>query len=357
MATISEIFGHKPVFKLPPLPNEFIIPDEPKMVAKRHVGIEVEVEKVYKETSPTSFWNTKPDNSLRDGGIEYVSKPVDGQYIPAALLELSKVLPRKADFSLRTSIHVHLNVCDWDSSQVLQYILVYLAVEPLLYKFVGRSRDKNNFCVPLYLTDLPKGLNRFAELLAVKRYERYSGLNLDALRKFGTLEFRHMHGTHDLTGKVVNWINLILSIVNYVEKNKLENTLQRICDLNTNSHYVIFVGEVFGNLSHLLDTSEVKSDLEKGVMVVKYSQLANQMGKNLFVHPDSDFSSWVKNHRPQASRSISKKDTQVAFDPNVWDTVSVDEVINSPLTPPPQPNIRPARAREFIAVNPFRRPR
>lgn len=243
------------------------------------VGIEIEME----NSSPLNhgeyerLWSFRGDGSLRNNGLEAVSLPVKGKWITNALHSLYKVIPGVV-FSHRTSIHVHLDVREFTQKQLTAFLLVYLSVESLLYRFVGKDRHENIYCVPLYLTTLVDALVDFLNKDFVKYNfgaSRYAGLNLDAIRKFGTLEFRQLHGTHDVR-KIVNWINFLIKIYDYSLSHKLEDIITKISELNTNSLYINYLNEVFGNVVTLLDLTDIKNDLEKGVKAVKQSIVSNK---------------------------------------------------------------------------------
>lgn len=245
-----------------------------------YVGIEVEMEQIY--TSIPSgpwqgLWAVRGDGSLRESGVEAVSVPVQGNWIKIALATLFKVIPR-AHFSYRTSIHIHLDVRKLTTKQLTNIILVYLSVESLLYKFVGKDRHENIYCVPLYTTGLVNSLvDLINKSLSKQNFEnqRYAGLNLDAIKKFGSIEFRHLHGTHDIN-KIINWINLIFRIYQYALAHPLDVLIKKISDLNTNSLYIAYLNDVFGDDVTLLNTNDVKTDLEKGVKAVKQSIINNK---------------------------------------------------------------------------------
>ncbi len=248
------------------------------------VGIEVEMENCTGAGGGLVdiFWIWKGDGSLRNNGAEAVSWPVRGEWIRYALKVLWDSI-KKVSFSARTSIHVHVDVRAFSQKQLTAVILVYLAVESLLYKFVGKDRHDNIYCVPLYTTTL---VNSLVDLLnkSIAKHNfsvnRYAGLNLDALRKFGTLEFRQLHGTHDVA-KVMTWINLIFKIFRYAAKNDVDSLLSKIIELNTNSLYISFVNEVFEEMAGSLDLLDLKSDLEKGVKAVKQATISNKFAHEL----------------------------------------------------------------------------
>jgi hypothetical protein len=288
-----------------------------------YIGIEIEMEGVYKSFTSGLWqylWSPRSDGSLRNGGIEVVSIPIKGVWIRRAL-KLIYATIKGVVFSNRTSIHIHLDVRALTQKQLTALILVYLAVESLLYKFVGKDRDQNIYCVPLYTTTLVKSLVDWVNKSLDKvnmGHHRYAGLNLDSLRKFGTLEFRHLHGTNDTT-KVVNWINLIFKIKQYAMRNDLTYIIDTITALNTNSNYIAFINDVFEDTVYLLDTLELKSDLEKGVKAVKQSIISNKFLMELKKTLPSDSPAFVMYQKLSKNRKEPYQFEEIRVDDFPYD--------------------------------------
>lgn len=271
---VEELIKHysKSIAALPAVVNENVF-----------VGIEVEVERCGPRDDPNGVWLYKSDGSLRNGGIEFISVPIRGKAIPASLVWLFKNLGTGYQFSPRTSIHIHMDVRHLTIQQLTGIILTYLAVEPLLYSFVRPDRAQNIYCVPLFQTELVNNLVHWMNgdfKSAQLGNSRYAGLNLDAVRKFGTIEFRQLEGTDDKE-KIITWLNLLFKIYEYGSKNQLGDIIRHICELNTNSYYIDFLNNVFGSMSLTFDLSEIKTMLEQGVKAVKQSILTNVLFQEL----------------------------------------------------------------------------
>lgn len=254
------------------------------------VGIEIEVENYLKENSSvaTLLWETRSDSSLRNAGAEFVSPPLLGNEIAGMLEIFYANLPKTIVFSQRTSIHVHINCLDLTTEEITRFVLLYLLFEKVLYRFIGRDRERNIFCVPLQDTyrvgtifrDLQTKLHRPQDYHIADETTRYMGINLAALYEFGTLEFRQMHGTRD-EKKVVTWINLLLAIKVFAVATDTKVLIERILSLNTTSEYRIFASEVFKEVYPELSQKHIDSDMEKGVYAVKYSVLADKFKQQL----------------------------------------------------------------------------
>lgn len=203
------------------LPQYSIHPDFSRPHHQTSVGIELEVENI-DSYSPhltnLKRWTVDREERSILNGIELVSDPVWGSAISDALLEI-KSLYRKTSpvFSSRTSTHVHLNILDMSTQELIEFLLIYLKYEKVLFNLHG-SRENNIFCIPAYKsTAVQEGflnciiyLKRERVLSNYTAY-KYSALNLNSISTYGTVEFRHMGGTADLD-RVNTWINIILQI-------------------------------------------------------------------------------------------------------------------------------------------------
>lgn len=250
-----------------------------------YVGVEVEVEKIAIGHPHMLGWNVVPDGSLRNNGAEFVSLPIRGQNIHYLLHGLLTTLKKEgAEFTERTSIHVHMNVRRLTVEQLVTLLIVYFVVEQSLYRFIHRAgfeRSRNIFCVPLsesqhylgvpYLIYLLKENNIRVLLDQIhQQWRKYSGLNLLPVSTQGTVEFRQLGGTMDVD-IIMDWINIIQSIRLYALSHTLEETKTQIFELNTNSNYQAFLRSVFGRYAdHMFPQFGGKfEELEAGVMNVK----------------------------------------------------------------------------------------
>lgn len=191
MHTIKDICGHK---------NK-----------RGHVGIEVEVEaKKFLPSIETKPWTSKPETSLRGYGMEYITAaPIlcDSDKTDA-LKMLSEVLhdPKYQvnHDSPRTSVHVHVNVLGYTPTQVYTAACAYWLLENPLMEWCGPTRVGNKFCLRLKDAEGILGICRAdaTQQCSPFRYLRadackYGGLNLNAVSRFGSLEFRGMRGCYD----------------------------------------------------------------------------------------------------------------------------------------------------------------
>lgn len=198
-----------------------------KKPLKGDIGLEIECEgKGFKELK-TAVWTSHDDGSLRgvypDTRVEYViNGPVPLETLPSALAELKELTNGCVpNFSFRTSVHAHVNVLNINENQLLNYIYTYLLLEEPLINFCGNSRKGNRFC--LRLQDADYMLTYMKQLFQRRVYKvvdfegedmRYAAINLAAVAKYGSIEFRGMKGTFDFE-IIKTWCTALVSIRNY----------------------------------------------------------------------------------------------------------------------------------------------
>ena len=257
------------------------------------VGIEYEIENCVHEADTTStkfrifqnYWNTTEDGSLRNDGLEFVSKPLKGVHVANALLSLRDMLnmcypQHKA--TGRCGIHVHIHALDLTVPQVYAWISTYMIFERQLFKYSG-SRSTNLFCLPTWswADNIKSGLKTLDESVDNQSYSirnlatrglKYTGMNTLPLMAHGTLEFRQMATTLDFN-KISLWVDLLSRVKEYSRNissvESLRKYWEKLGALNTTSEYRIFMDEVFGPLSQELLIGDYTADMAAGVVGVK----------------------------------------------------------------------------------------
>ena len=237
------------------------------------IGIEVEVENcpAVEDGAGNPFcagWDAVPDGSLRNSGIEFVTKygvrvGTSFEHINDLFRKMEnfkkKVVAPVFQFTERTSIHVHFDVRDMSMEELKSLLTLYVLFEDPLFKFAGEHRKHNVFCVPIRfiaMSEVAQG-NLFH---TIRNWKKYSALNLSRLLEMGTVEFRHMEGTSD-TKRIKTWILLLASLVNYcrnIPNKRIEEEIKR---LKYMSHYSEFTEKVFGPLAQKLTISPEEFDI------------------------------------------------------------------------------------------------
>lgn len=243
------------------------------------MGAELEIESARHIRAPEGIIITD-DNSLRNNGFEFITLPGTighQEYVLNQLFTNNKITD--ANYSERTSVHVHSNCQDLDKNQVASIALLYQVLEPLLYTYAGADRDKNIFCVPWCETNIGyKSVIQMTDNHTMMRHwQKYTGLNLQPLCDKGTIEWRHLPGTNDVNF-IINWMNIIGCFYKWVKARSspvksLEETKDFILNLNTTSQYTEVVDEIFGVWAELLKCDNYKNLMEEGVIHAKYSLL------------------------------------------------------------------------------------
>lgn len=274
MALVKSLFDQSTVEGYVPK-NLAAYEGQTPVLSKDLVGIEVEVENVRTSGNDLNrIWTTKQDGSLRNNGFEFVTAPIEAHYAPAALQHLMNAyLSKDCCFSPRTSVHVHLNMQDMDAEQVIDFLVIYSVFEKLLYRFAGRGRIKNIYCVPVTECNLLRYFVSTGVRGVRDRWSKYTGLNLIPLSEFGTVEFRHMHGTFDVE-KLSTWINLITSIKDYIRKTPTKDVRSMLFQMNDGFDFEGLMKQVFGEYSRHLKYKSV-DDVRLGYRVTKMACLKN----------------------------------------------------------------------------------
>ena len=184
------------------------------------VGVEIEIEsdnELPSQESLPRYWIKAHDGSLRgEHNGEYVLKtPKKEADAYKAVDYLSRKLPVIND-SVRAGVHVHINVRELSFLQIWTFISCYYILENLLTDWCGEGRQGNHFCLRVIDADvvlqrLVCAIHRDDPHLLDRDSIRYAALNLNALSKFGSLEFRQLRTPLDF-GVIKTWISILLSI-------------------------------------------------------------------------------------------------------------------------------------------------
>ena len=109
------------------------------------------------------------------------------------------------------------------------------------------------------------------------QWGKYNALNIaplwgdmdNGVKALGTIEFRHMEGTTDIN-RIIEWINLIVSLKIYTKKSNTEDLLKMLSTMNSTSDYNYLVVDVFKKWSrHLTEQPTFKTDVESGITTAK----------------------------------------------------------------------------------------
>lgn len=266
------------------------------------VALELEHEISSGSLSHIPGWVLESDGSLGRSGVEFISRsPVTkknlDKHINVWYNKVSELGVRLSE-STNTSTHVHVNCQHLRVHQLISVLAVAYMVEPLLFSLCRSDRLGNNFCVAGFsdhrqIHDVCS-LLRNGYVPSASFDERYAALNLAALRKFGSLEFRQMHGLSD-PSEIKGWVNLLYWLTVNASSKPIDewNTLYLEKPLD------VFLTMIFGDdgFKYLLETG--------------YDGKLNQMRAAL--RKQSKIFPWFlrSSPRPTPPRKRSTRSTQV----------------------------------------------
>lgn len=183
------------------------------------------------------------DGSLNiSGAMELCTSPARGSSFVEEITEICEGLKGSGGSVNKTcGLHIHVNVREMTTEQIVQIILAYTRCEPALYTLVARSRRNDHYSKALvqafgvqkirHIFDKGTYKEKMDKIDAmiygsievardVKRRRakycdaRYHGLNINSLPLHGTLEFRHHQGTTN-PHKILMWGAVVSSIVRF----------------------------------------------------------------------------------------------------------------------------------------------
>jgi len=224
------------------VPNQdtrtYKLDDTNQLLNEGKIGIEIEAEglsdSVIRTVSRCGLWRTVQDSSLRNG-IEFTSLPILGMDIIEAIEFIDKTISTKARFGERTSTHIHVNIQDITPEALFQFMKLYVIFERAMFEYVGNDRDKCIYCNPIYnsknsqeymfsVTSSKVGTSAKNH---ISKWSKYHAMNIGAILKFGTVEFRHLYGTANKQ-VLLDWINILLSLKRYSINNPDMDLINRI---------------------------------------------------------------------------------------------------------------------------------
>jgi len=241
----------------------------------RRIGPRVGIELEYEGFSPRQFaatetkvtkWYLENDPSLRGGGIELISTILQPGAVKSALEEAVNIIKAsRAKAHIRCGVHVHLNMSDVVIKHLWNLIVLYVLMEPSIFKQFADGRESSHFCVPLWcnalfaqtlygdIKHLRVGMKAYKQpaqdepilwrdhpieagmvqeanirvpgrihdplrripkpqpQLGVFNCIKYSALNFKPLSTLGSIEFRQHPATTDMK-KIQRWVDFLLGL-------------------------------------------------------------------------------------------------------------------------------------------------
>lgn len=225
-------------------------------------------------------WEYVHDGSLRGiDNAEYVlEEPIPFDQVPQALDNLWKMFSDYGsvlDDSNRTSVHVHLNATHFHLNRVCSFVALYVAVEEVLTAWCGDHRVGNLFC--LRAKDAPAILSKARSFICSGNYAylddglHYSGLNLHALTKHGSIEIRSMRGVRD-PEVIKTWVDILRRIYELSEAHSDPRT---ICEMFSGGGSEQFLRYVIGRHAERvaqecgLTGTEINNSVRQGIRMAQ----------------------------------------------------------------------------------------
>ena len=268
-----------------------------------YVGVELEFSCVL-GANRTSYWSWHSDGSVRGErpGELVLLNPTPPLFFDEAVNEYRDKIMGNVRVNDSCGMHVHIDVCDLTMEELRGVLLFYSVLERTIYKYCGSGRDNNNFCVPLW--ECWNKVDLFGKRFAVDNNLRYCGLNLAAIRKFGSIEFR-MHPGIVGANKMARWVGLCASIKEYGRT----CTVESLYNLLQGASAYSFLSSTLGSSAYILMQYVTKEDLMSGVMD----------GKEIY------YSDTLRASNSRLSNTSSKRKSKSSYIPyDVWREVSME---------------------------------
>jgi len=218
------------------------------------LGIELEFEQ-FRQTErwESDYWVASPDGSLRNFGVELVSRPLTFDDVESALSDAETIIQGTGAIATeRCGLHTHMNMRPYSIGQVWSLGSLYAIIEPTLYQTFALNRENSMFAVPMWMnTQQVSALSR--DMNAIRQSSndslpgchsigtsKYSALNFASLATFGTLEMRQPYCSTDFEA-IRSWTDFCQRLVeigtsfedpyevlDYYERSSLEEVQERM---------------------------------------------------------------------------------------------------------------------------------
>ena len=252
---------------------------------KGEVGIELEYEGLrLAQRGFEQHWAKVADGSLRGESAEYIlSRPILRTEVDVALKELDdafKAAKTMIADTFRAGTHVHVNVQELSAVQLINMLTLYYMYEDALLAFCRKDRTGNHFCLRTKdasaVTDLLRSfiINPSAKLFADDTY-RYASLNLTALTKYGSLEFRSLESTVDWD-RLKTWVKLLLALKD--ASMKFDDPAQILLSASGEG-FDTFAKRIFGDLWETLKPLFNEDGVRESVWEIQHAVFSRDWGK------------------------------------------------------------------------------
>lgn len=252
-------------------------------------GIEVEVEFLnYCIDNVGDKWRVENDGSLRGASREYVlAQPLSVNNAKTAVESLYSLFEQneaRIRDSVRAGVHIHMNCQKMTIRELASVVTGYLLFELPLINFCGAGRQGNMFCLRSFDAEawLERVINFFTSgegAFLGSDDIRYSALNLLALRRYGSIEFRSLRTPTN--PEVLNeWIDALVSLRDWCVK--LNDPMEIVYAMSQDSYEKTFVN-VFGEVLHKkVGMSNTDWDLSRRICTDQAQLFAGSMSEKVW---------------------------------------------------------------------------
>ncbi len=313
---------------------------------KGDLGVEIECEGTHLPQCG-DYWKGEHDGSLQGSSREFVlRKPLSLLGVYKAVKELDSIFTDrgvKLDDSIRTGVHVHVNMQKSSKAQLFNLITLWAIFEDVLLDRCGAYRKGNLFCYPLARSDnVFNIMMKAAKDSGHLRYfcsdqYRYCAVNVVSLREYGSLEFRAMRTPRDVSD-VYQWAKLLFQMKEFSAG--FENPVVMIEHLNKIGAKAFYDDVFQGFEGYLTPKRDLDKQINEGLMVasaIAYSSDWKDVDewKKMGMHPFDEEQAMEKPRRMKARPIQPRKlfgDVE-AGGLNLNELEAFVEAVNKPVEP------------------------
>lgn len=284
MKNVAQIFGKKARSNAKAISVQWPLP-------KTLMGLEIEAERTDDTVMPVNinpYWTRHRDGSLiSDGGQEYVlATPLSGESLSQAIADIFE--GTQFERTPTGSTHIHMDMLEEGDTQehIKVLTLMIFALEQAIFAMADKGREWCGYTNKLMAAPdslisavlNAKAEDDYRELHDICYDEanigRYYGLNLLALAKYGSLEFRYFP-TCTSKEELIDWIKLVQSFKKAAIAVGTQAELERI--FNNIDLYEQFISQYFepwqGVFLQEVNYGYAHSNLRKAIAIADASKV------------------------------------------------------------------------------------
>lgn len=265
-----------------------------------YCGLELELEDANEIAAPYK-WKVTSEASLRNG-VEFVLKePLSDTLLANAIMRLCNILGSSTyTKSIRCSTHVHCNVSDMSNFRIYEAALTYLLIEDILVSTQGPDRVGNLHCLRAsdagsILWDLSTSLDTGLFTYFNQNNHKYGAINLSAVKKYGSLEFRFFRPMSDET-EIMAWLHGLSHLIRNSSAIGVDKIIEKEDTMSTQDLLKLLVGEELACMVTLTAPADVlerglSNTVQVGNIYRELKRMRMQQEVNVFQSSD-EFEPW-----------------------------------------------------------------